>query len=240
MKQRSTNSLLVFFLLVFTGITLPHLLFGQRSVEIGPSAGIAYYNGEFNKGMPFVNPKPAFGLLGRYNYDNRWAIKLSLNHGTIGGVDSIGNNNLNFNTTINEVSLTGEFNFWNYFTGSEREVFTPYLMAGAGVFLYNSKLSGFNNYVSTHKNNSFALIFGLGFKYSLTKRLGLGIEWGMRRTFSDCLDGVGTYFCDKDIPSVDHDIQVGNNFTDWYNFTLLSLTYKINLDNGMSCKNLKW
>lgn len=227
-------------LLVLSSIVLPFSVFGQRSIEIGPSGGIAYYNGEFNKGKPFVKPKAAYGFLVRYNYDNRWAVKLSLTHGDIGGQDSIGNQNLNFSSSINELAVTGEFNFWNYFTGSTKDVFSPYLMGGASVFSYNSKLSGFRNYISSHKNNSFALVFGLGFKYSLTKRLGLGLEWGMRKTFSDCLDGVGTYYCDKNIPGVNHQIQVGNNFKDWYNFTLVSLTYKINLDNGMTCNKLKW
>ena len=220
---------------------LPLLSFGQRSVEVGPAAGIAYYNGDITPGKPFVQPQPAFGILARYNVDDRWAIKISLTHGSVTGSDSISkavaNRNLSFSANINELAVTGEFNFWNYFTGSKSEAFTPYLMGGGSFFIYDSQLSGTNPTVPTYKSNSFALIFGMGLKYSLSKKLGVGVEWGMRKTFTDCLDGIGTYYCS---PLLSQQIQVGNNYKDWYNFTLVSLTYKIDLDSGMTCKNLNW
>ncbi|MBN2615314.1 MAG: outer membrane beta-barrel protein [Bacteroidales bacterium] len=239
MNQRNTGIKISSWLLVLAGMLFPLISFAQKSLEIGPAGGIAYYNGDITPGKPFVQPKPAFGILARYNVDNRWAVKVSITHGSLAGSDSISkavtNRNLSFNSTVNELAVTGEFNFWNYFTGSKREIFTPYLMGGGSFFIYDSQLSVGNSTVPTYKSNSFALIFGMGLKYSLSKKLGVGVEWGMRKTFTDYLDGVGTY-----IPNSSQQIQVGNNYKDWYNFTLVSLTYKIDLESGMNCNGLKW
>lgn len=214
-------------LLMLLGIVLPLESQAQKSIEVGVLGGVAYYNGDINPGKPFVQPKAAYGFLARYNLDNRWALKLSYTYGNIAGSDSISkavaNRNFSFSTSLNELAVTGEFNFWQYSIGSKLHFFTPYIMGGGSFFLYSHKLFNGSVHQNPNKKYSFALIFGYGFKYSLTKKLGLAIEWGMRKTFTNDLDDIST------------------NYTkDWYNFTVVSITYKINFANGQNCRKLKW
>ncbi len=238
----------------------------NKSIEIGTLGGISYYNGDINPVMPFVQPQPVYGIIGRYNFTDRWAVKVSLSHGSITGNDkfskAVPNRNLSFKTDINEIAITGEFNFMKYNTGSTMYIFSPYLLGGLSTFQYTPRsLTGINlrnkgtegqiigyRNRKQYKNYSFALIFGFGFKYSLTKKLGFAVEWGMRKTFTDYLDDVSTTYYQNKVKGLSDPTgthlkgeQRGNSKTkDWYNFTTASITYKIDLNKGQNCKKLKW
>ena len=165
-----------FILLVFSSN-----LNAQKTLELGILGGGSYYLGEMNPAIPFANTQLAFGALARYNINDRTAIKLSYSRGTIKGVDSqpgrIVPQDYSFTSAVNDISLVGEFNWWDYFTGSKRSYFTPYLYAGLAYYISDLE-------------SGIAIPFGFGFKYSISERFGLGFEWGMRKTFSDYLDGV--------------------------------------------------
>jgi hypothetical protein len=66
-------------------------------------------------------------------------------------------------------------------------------------------------------NFSFVLPMGIGVKYKLKERLNLGLEFTMRKEFSDKIDGL------SDLNGVKHTFAKN---TDWYSFTVLSLTYE--------------
>jgi len=216
------------FLVVFT-MLLPLATRAQATLEIGLQGGSSYYNGDINPGKPYVMPQISYGLLARYNFDDRWSAKFSFTHGKIKGDNSVAkvanyDTTANFLTTLDDASITGEFNFMNYATGSKKRSFSPYLMGGIGIFFYNPTVKDIpadSACQSTNKSD-FAVVFGLGFKYSLAKRLGIGIEWSMHKTFTDCLDGIK------------------NGSNDWYNFTQLSLTYKVDLIKKNTCNTVKW
>ena len=219
--------------IMLVGMVFPFELQAQQSVEAGILGGGAYYNGDINPGKPFVEPRAAYGLLARYNFDDRWAIKASFTHGTVTGLgyvpttDNSSTMGVNFSTNIDELALTGEFNFWEYETGNNMRRLSPYIMGGCGLFHYKGSVYKDTNF-SNFSGYSPALIFGFGFKYSLTKKLGLAAEWGMRKTLTDNIDNV-SYSYAKSL-----------NEKDWYNFTVASITYKIDLTHGQSCKDLKW
>lgn len=228
-KQVSYIAIIMIMSMVF-----PYKMQAQRSVEVGVLGGMAYYNGDIYPGKPFMKPQGALGLLGRYNFNDRWTVKASFTAGNVTGTGTVPRQNnstmlgVSFSTNIDELAFTGEFNFWEYETGSSnKRHFVPYLMGGIGFFRYQG-----NDYKNTNlysfNGNSAALIFGFGFKYSLTKRIGLATEWGMRKTFTDNLDDVSYPYANS------------LNNRDWYNFTVVSITYKINLTHGMSCKSLNW
>jgi len=279
MRNALPISLQLFFLFLLAGGALPLSLFCQNSLEAGLSGGVAYYNGDIVPGMPFVMPKPAYGAIVRYNFGHRWTAKITYTHAKVAGDDdktqAVVNRGLKFTTTIDDISVTGEFNFMEYFTGSQQHKFTPYLTAGAGFFFFKPTTKydgrvydlrslgteGQNvNYDGRqpYKKYNFAAIFGLGFKYSLSKRLGLSAEWRMHKTFTDYLDDVSTtyyldgpsmdpnnlqpkeYFSD---PTLSHTPgeQRGNSGTnDWFGVANISLTYKIELNNKRGCKDLRW
>jgi hypothetical protein len=90
--------------------------------------------------------------------------------------------------------------------------------------------------------------FGMGFKFHAFGRLGVSIEWGMRKTYTDYLDDVSTTYADPDVlfatqglvaveladrslvnpGPVNTNRQRGNETNrDWYSFAGLTITYKI-------------
>ncbi len=218
MRNRLPISFRSFFLFLLAGWAFPLFVFSQNSLEAGVSGGVAYYNGDIVPGMPFVMPQPAYGAIVRYNFGHRWTAKLTYTHGKVAGddakTDAVANRMLNFVTTLDDISVMGEFNFMEYFTGSRQHKFTPYITAGAGFFFfkptteYNGQVydlrslgtEGQNvNYDGRqpYKKYNFAAIFGLGFKYSLGNRWGISAEWRMHKTFTDYLDDVSTtYYLD--------------------------------------------
>ena len=94
---------------------------------------------------------------------------------------------------------------------------------------------------------NFSIPFGLGFKFNIANGIGLGLEWGMRPTFTDYLDDVSTTYADPVVvrsnytdvaavlsdrsigvtdPNVDR--QRGNATTkDWYSFAVATFSYTI-------------
>jgi len=193
-----------------------------QSLEIGAFGGGAYMLNDSVRAMPFKNGGWSVGAIARYNFNSRWAARLSYHYGSVdynrqGKPDSI------YNSSIHDISLIGEFNFLDYVTGSKYNTFSPYLFGGASLFYYNNNTS----VDPTATSFNAALTFGAGVKYSLTKKIGIGVEWGMRKTFTDLLDQ----------DNYDGTFWYGS---DWYNFTGITITYKLDLFKQNRCKELTW
>jgi hypothetical protein len=245
-----------------------------QEMEIGGMAGGTYYLGELNPGSQFLMTRPAFGGLIRLNLDNRWSARFNFLTGRLAADDAVSKanetRNLRFRSSITEISIIAEFNFLEYFTGSKKNFFSPYLFLGPGYFTFNPKapydgsyveLSGLGTEgtVDNYKLYGIAAVFGFGFKYSLTSRLGVGLEWGMRKTFTDYLDDVSeNYYIDfssitdpGDIteaeylsdPSVTKHVpgmQRGNpNNNDWYSFAGISIIYRFRLGEKTTCRDFE-
>ncbi|HEX7415547.1 MAG TPA: DUF6089 family protein [Bacteroidia bacterium] len=134
------------------------------------------------------------------------------------------NRNLNFRSPIVELSFQGEYYFINekrknlYSIGGlkskkKKKKFAPYIFAGVGVFFYNPKEElagkwyGLRKYhvegqglpggPKQYNDVSVCIPVGLGFKYVVNKRWSIGAEFGVRKTFTDYIDGVSTRYYDK-------------------------------------------
>ena len=257
----------VFMKRILIIISLIFLLsFGARaqSYEAGIFGGCSYYLGDLNPGNQFNNIKPAFGLLVRYNLDTRWTFKLSGYHGEVKSNDVNESRNLKFNSKITEISAQVELSFLPYFTGSLRTYFTPYIFAGVSMFMFNPKADGVKlrdigtegqladfDGKKEYKLTNLSIPFGFGLKYSLTKKIGLGVEWGIRKTFTDYIDDVSTtYYLDghsidpRNInqalsdPTFDHQpyMERGDpTKNDWFAFAGITITYKFNLKGQARC-----
>jgi len=191
--------------------------------EIGFFAGASYYLGDINPRFHFLASKPAGGLFFRYETNYRYAFRLGLNYGSISGSDSQSNEddqqerNLSFKSQIYEFNSLAEFNFFDYRIGHDKYRFTMFIFAGLGCFYFNPKADlgngyeSLRNYKTEGQSKKYSRVqvnvpFGIGFKWNVGSKCGLGIEWGPRRTFTDDLDDVsGTY------PATAGDI---SNFTD--------------------------
>lgn len=205
-----------------------------QDLEVGISGGGAYYLGDLNPGKHFQNTQLSYGALVRCNIDTRWAVKLAVMRGLVKGnasqgtpfIQSLG---LAFTSNITDISGVAEFNFFPYFTGSERNRISPYLYAGISVFFFNPYINdsvfgkqflkdwgteGQNISDLGTKNYStigFSIPFGIGVKVSLSERLGLQVFWEMHKTFTDHLDDVSsTYYLTRE--------QIGTEYKYFYQY----------------------
>jgi Domain of unknown function (DUF6089) len=254
------------FLVLF--ISVIGLASMAQTMEVGPYGGVSYYLGDLNPGVHFMSSKPAYGVIARVNFNPRISVRGGFYRGHVAGDDMKSqvneNRDLNFKSPITDISVVGEFNFFEYFTGTKRDRLSPYIFAGVGICLFNPESDGVKlKDIGTEGQNvgfdgrkpyklvSFSVPFGIGVKFSLNSRFGLTAEWGMRKTFTDYIDDVSTtYYLDGSQinssnvdevlsdPTMSHDpyMERGNPATnDWYNFTGLTLTYKFKLFGGRKC-----
>jgi hypothetical protein len=192
----------------------------QHSGEFGIFLGASYYTGDLNPMGHFNNlTKPAGGGVFRYNFNPRLAVRINALYGIIEGDDASTNSfaqqqrNLQFKSNVMEFSGQGEFNFFDYRVGSEKHAFTPYLFLGVGVFNFAPRAYLNGSWIDLqplgtegqgtplsdrkkYKLTQVSVPFGVGIKTNLAKRIGLAIEWGMRKTFTDYLDDVSTHYVD--------------------------------------------
>lgn len=222
--------------LLFALLLSPQLR--SQTLDVGVFGGGSYYLGDINPSLHFVGSRPGYGAIARFNHKERWSFRVGIYQGKLQADDAfynevdavlhyasgdinindpnlvyymVSNRGLSFQTDITELSFLAELNFFPYFVGSKRNTWTPYIFAGAGLYLYEStpisggpKLKnlgtegqGYEGRPAPYGKIGFSIPFGLGFKFSLGKRLGLGIEWGMRKTFNDYIDDIsGTYYKD--------------------------------------------
>jgi len=251
------KKIILIFCLLFTST----LTFAQ--LEIGFFGGGSFYMGDINPNKPFLQSSIAYGVLGRYPLNSRWAVKLNLYKGILNGSDHVAKYNeersLEFTSSIWELGGVTEFNFLPYFTGSMKNYFTPYIFGGAAVLYHRPQVGNLdlrdyrteNTYYSYY---AFTIPFGMGVKYSFSKRIAATLEWGMRKTFTDYIDDVSTtYYLNPDEvqpgtedyesltysdPNRNHleGMQRGSSQTmDWYSFFGLTLTYNINMTNRNKC-----
>jgi hypothetical protein len=125
--------------------------------EVGFFGGVSYYIGDLNPAKHFLSSKPAYGVVARVNLNPRWSFKLNGYRGRVAGDDYVSNANisrgLQFESEILDISAVAEFNFFEYFTGSKRDVFTPYILAASVIFILipSRRVSGFG--ISARKDN---------------------------------------------------------------------------------------
>lgn len=247
-------------------------LFGQY-LEVGPYAGGMYYLGDLNPGKHMKMTNFAYGAIVRCNFTPRWVARINFFYGKVSGDDNVvnarENRNLNFSSNIMEVSAQAEVNFLPYITGSYKHRFTPYIFAGVGIFTMNptaiingskynlvelgteGQLSGEYPGRDPYSLTQVCFPFGLGFRLSIGRAWCVGVEWGMRKTFTDYLDDCSqTYYLDSEKadfttisalasdPTQNHQpgMQRGNSeYNDWYNVMGVTVTYKINLFKRSNC-----
>ncbi|NJN35540.1 MAG: hypothetical protein HC817_16070 [Saprospiraceae bacterium] len=179
--------------------------------ETGLTAGLTSYIGDLQPGAP---NNESFGLtygaLLRYNLSPRLAVKLTGIAGEFYANDRYAKSNRRFRnlevqTQLYEVALTGEFNLNPYDVNDNKRI-SSYLFAGVAGLYFNPQARTFGAQTTWHdlqplntegvNYGQFQAVipFGVGLKLSLTQRLNLNFEAGFRFTFTDYLDDVsGNY-----------------------------------------------
>lgn len=202
------------FLLILFPIFAPFINFSQLNADIGFMSGISYYIGDINPSKHFYKPGTLYSGFYRYNLHKRYSVKANTSYTKIKASDSDFNNNLQrdrnyeFSSGIVDISIQIEHNFWPYSTTLiEEDRFSPYIFTGiTGLYMFGDKSDIY-----------FAIPFGAGFKINLNKRIGLGIEYSLKRSFSDDLDGSDSW----------NDDEYFGYTNDWYSFLGIFCSYKI-------------
>lgn len=205
--------------LVLTGALAAHAQVG----EIGITGGVTYYIGDLNPYRHYPkDTRPAFGVLYRYNFSDRYAVRLQALNGTLEAYDSNSSDslqqlrNLHFRARLLEFSGIFEVNFRKYRSkDKDSKRWTPFMFAGLAYFRaapqamldetwYDLQPLGTEGQGTTARPGSDAyavdnisIPFGVGFKVN-AGRLDFQLEWGLRRTYTDYIDDVSTTYVDRD------------------------------------------
>lgn len=235
------NKILAVFLFLVLSLVMPKNLKSQI-VEVGATGGVSYYLGDINPGKHFSQSKMALGGSVRYYQNLRWAFRLQYSGFNLKTSDKkaayMPERDKGFSSTVNDLALIAEFNFFDYWTGSTSDFISPYIFAGVSVLKHNSVNA---EDVATEGNNgqngeemlrydsfSWSVPFGVGVKYSLTKRLGATLEWRIHKTFTDYID------CLDQHEGVE-DLHVMGYGCDWYSILGLTISYRFNLPKKVDC-----
>jgi hypothetical protein len=133
------------------------------------------------------------------------------------------NRNLSFRSNIYELSLQGEFFLTKEQQGARYKIknakgmknydFQAYLFAGVGGFYFNPQAQYHGNWVNLqplgtegqglpgepkkYSRFSVCIPYGIGLKDAINKDWAIGLEIGIRKTFTDYIDDVSTNYYDN-------------------------------------------
>lgn len=238
------------FFVLFPFMILVLKTFAQPSVDVGLFGGVGTYFGDLNGVNLQKSVNPAVGGFVRYNFNPRYGLRFNVINGTIGAEGSFDGAPWAFNKNVIDVSLSFEWNYLKYIVGEKETNWSTFIFGGIGMQTYKYSLR--QEELATRVDPTYfemghnpgsvvtpTIPFGLGFKFNLSKRIGIGIEGSLRKTFSDKLD-------DLDDPlgyinkTVNPELQV--KFTDqfhnndWTAYVGVHLVYKLiygNLEWGI-------
>ena len=165
--------------------------------------------------------KPDFGVHCAIMYKSIVEGRLELTKGSVAGKDANSNSNyvksrnINFKSSIFELSLLGSFHPFVLFDIDYLPAFSPYLIAGIGVFSYYPKTLYKGQWISLRPLNTegqntpefpnrkqygvraISVPLGGGIKYELNAKYNLRFEVLYRYTTTDYLDDVSTTYVSK-------------------------------------------
>jgi hypothetical protein len=193
-------------LLIFIAFNLQ-----AQTWELGGSLGGSGYMGDLNPNNPLKISGIAAGGYIQRNFNGYISAKINYTYGKIAGADSTSSNlqtrqrNLSFKTSLNEVSLIGEFNFLNYIPDVTNNRYTPFIYLGFGIAGYNPQAvyMGQTYDLRTlmtegegkpYSKTAYSIPYGAGVKYNIGGKWGLTFDIGYRQPDTDYLDDVsGNY-----------------------------------------------
>ena len=187
--------------------------------DMGGGIGTTGYLGDANTANLMQNPGVDGQILFRYIHTPRWHFKSAFCFGGIRGDSSQMTNvfpdgkQYKFTSRFYELSEVGEFNFLPYGMGEyyrHLRRFTPYIAAGLGVTLF-----------SNEGGTAFSMVMpiGGGVKYKPSLRWNLGLEFLMKKTFTDKADS----------PMLSDPYAIESGFaknTDWYSTLTFTISYE--------------
>lgn len=210
-------------LLILTALMLSfNKMHSQESpykFDVGGSIGMSGYLGDANNSSILKHPGFTADFNGRYIANARYGLRALLGVTTLSGntadMDNVspGFVDYKFSSTVFDLSIRGEFNFFAYGIGEtfkRLRRYSPYITLGVGVCM------------SSCGGQTFAaptLPIGVGVKYKLRDRLNLTAEFSMTKAFSDKIDGA--YL--NDLTGIRTDFFKN---TDWFSRLTIGISYE--------------
>lgn len=216
----------ILFLIIFVATTTKAQTY---KYEAGGGVGMGFYMGDINPNTAFKDVGFAAEATFRWNINYRWAIKTGISTSTLKGTTSGLDFNFpeltdySFKRQVIDFGVQGEFNFFKY--GMEKgyldtKRLSPYILMGFGFCVVPAKGDSYFN---------VNLPIGAGVKYKLAKRWNLALEFTMRKTLGDKLDGKSA-----DDPLLIESSAFKNS--DWYSHTMVTITYNFGI-RTIICNN---
>ena len=245
-------------ILVFAAVVLTVSGFAQKTADFGIWGGSSTYWGDIKGVPPMQTFNLNIGAFFRYNFNTRAAMRAQFLAGNFSADGTVEEVPFRFGKSAQDISLMMEINYLKYLLGEKKTPFTPYIMAGVGVMYFPYRLTasggdlydpGFGELTALHTINpdypvkspvdesvaTMGIPMGFGFKFSVGERFGVGIEYQIRKLFSDKLDNVDDPLAREYINAAGATELIKytdfwhNN--DWPGYLGINLTYKVNLES---------
>lgn len=207
----------------------------SQTYEVGPVIGSTLFIGDVGPTKILTvddylkEDKVSYGVLFRWNRSPRHSFRFSYMRFNTFARDKDSDilerqvRDLEFSTTINEISLGLEYTFWEWdLHSSKRPQLVPYLSTGLAYFFSDHYARAGNQLIKSGDLNNFAIPLTIGIKTTIGRRFVLSGEFSARYTLTDNIDGSAP--SELDNPGAFREF--GNpNSNDWYIFAGISLTY---------------
>jgi hypothetical protein len=219
----------------------------QKTADIGIWGGTGTVWGDMDDNTPFQTFNLNFGAYFRYNFNARVGLRAMFLTGKVSNQGTVENVAWDFDKMVQDLTVQAEINYLKYVLGAKKMKFSPYVTVGLGVsyFTYNyrpEEIFAFNPaypeliydgggtlLVNPHEESMVVptIPFGIGVKYTIGQRFGIGVEYQMRKYMSDKLDDLDDplAYVNGTGETVTYTSQNHNN--DWVGYLGLHLTYKI-------------
>jgi hypothetical protein len=209
---------ITFFLMMSSSVAVGQV---ELKSEIGFGLGTFNYTGDLVRNYSFGNSQPAATVFYRSNISKVISMRTSLTGGRLSGSDAdaidvfAAKRASSFNVFLLEASAGFEYHFLDWRDTKRPLRFTPYIFAGAAMFI----MSGNTAKTAPYSNVQPAIPFGVGAKYVLNPNWYISLEFAARKTFFDYIDNIS----DGNVALKNY--KYGNSFdTDSYYFLSFSVT----------------
>jgi hypothetical protein len=206
----------------------------QHTSELGIGVGATNYKGEVSPQFQWQNSRPALTVFYRRDISAPVTLRAGITAGFLRATDANvqgANGSVPPLQNYRKLSLKGglveaagivEYNFLDYHNRKDqhRLHLSPYLFAGLGVYYANTTVHSANvdlqpTFDRQGAKVGIAIPAGAGLKVALNEYFNLGLEMGVRKTFTDQLDHTG-----DQTP-----LLVNSHDQDWYYYSGVSLSY---------------
>lgn len=194
----------------------------SQTFEVGVFMGASNYMGDLQPAHITADENNlSMGIYGRYNFTPYLSAKVGFLRGQISGDDRHSDfesgrqqRNLHFESKITELNIIAECHFLG-FLFDDRPIMSPYIYGGVAGFHFKPKAvydnqvidlqplgtegQGTANGPDKYSLYQIAIPLGVGTEINIGNACKIGIDIGIRKTFTDYLDDVSTVYPDIEL-----------------------------------------